>query len=57
MKDSQRKAAGLCILAFLAGYLICFSGCAWGTAARIDAGQHQYETGTGMYIEKEIFSW
>jgi len=53
MKNSQKKAAGLCILAFLAGCLICFSGCAWGTATRIDAGQHQYETGAGIYLELE----
>jgi hypothetical protein len=53
-KDSQKKAALFCVLAFLAGMVIATSGCALGTATRIGIGQHQYETGTGIYIvEKE----
>jgi hypothetical protein len=53
MKNSQKKAALLCVLAFLVGLVVATNGCAWGTATRIGAGQHQYETGTGIYIEKQ----
>jgi len=54
MRDSQKKAALFCVLAFLAGLLVATSGCAWGTATRIGVGQDQYETGAGIYIvEKE----
>ena len=54
MRDSQKKAALFCVLAFLAGLLVATSGCALGTSARIGVGQDQYETGTGIYIvEKE----
>ena len=53
MKNSQKKAALLCVLAFLVGLVVATNGCAWGTATRIGAGQHQYETGTSIYIEKQ----
>ena len=53
MKDSQKKAALFCVLAFLAGLLVTTSGCALGTSARMGVGQHQYETGAGVYIEKK----
>ena len=52
-KDSQKKAVLFSVLAFLAGMVIATSGCALGTATRIGIGQHQYETGTGIYIEKK----
>ena len=54
MRDSQKKAALFCVLAFLFGLLVTTSGCALGTSARIGVGQDQYETGAGIYIvEKE----
>ena len=53
MRDSQKKAALLCVLAFLFGLLVFTSGCALGTSTRMGVGQHQYETGAGIYIEKK----
>ena len=54
MRDSQKKAALLCVLACLFGLLVATSGCALGTSSRIGVGQDQYETGAGIYIvEKE----
>ena len=56
MSDQWHKevrAAMLCIIAFALGCIVTFSGCAWGTATRVGVGQHQYETGTGVYIEKQ----
>ena len=53
VKHEQLRASMLCLIAFMLGCLLTFSGCAWGTATRVGAGQHQYETGTGIYIEKE----
>ncbi len=47
------RGAMLCIIAFTVGCILCFSGCALGTATRVGVGQHQYETGTGVYIEKQ----
>jgi hypothetical protein len=53
MRDSQKKAALFCVLAFLAGLLVATSGCALGTSTRMGVDQHQYETGAGIYIEKK----
>ena len=56
MSDQWHKevrGAMFCIIAFALGCMVAFSGCAWGTATRVGVGQHQYETGTGVYIEKQ----
>ena len=53
VKHEQLRASMLCFIAFMLGCLLTFSGCAWGTATRVGVGQHQYETGTGVYIEKQ----
>ena len=56
MSDQWHKevrGAMFCIIAFALGCMVAFSGCAWGTATRVGVGQHQYETGSGVYIEKQ----
>ena len=53
VKHEQLRASMLCLIAFMLGCLLTLSGCAWGTATRVGVGQHQYETGTGIYIEKQ----
>ena len=49
----QLRASMLCVIAFSLGCMIALSGCAMGTATRTEVGQHQYETGAGIYIEKQ----
>jgi len=53
MNSSEFKASVVCVVAFVLGCMVALSGCAWGTATRVGVGQHQYETGTGVYIEKQ----
>jgi|TARA_R110000751_G_scaffold176178_1_gene282367 hypothetical protein len=49
----QFRGSMLCVITFALGCIVAFSGCATGTATRMDIGQNQYETGTGIYIEKQ----
>jgi len=49
----QFRGSMLCVITFALGCIVVFSGCATGTATRMDIGQNQYETGTGIYIEKQ----
>jgi len=53
VNSSEFKASLVCVVAFLLGCMVALSGCAWGTATRVGVGQQQYETGTGVYIEKK----
>tara|TARA_R110000824_G_scaffold192710_1_gene374963 strand:+ start:760 stop:1017 length:258 start_codon:yes stop_codon:yes gene_type:complete len=53
MNSSEFKASLVCIVAFVVGCMVALSGCAMGTATRTGVGQHQYETGAGIYIEKQ----
>ena len=51
--SSEFKAALICIVAFTLGCIVCFSGCKLGSATQVGVGQNQYETGAGIYIEKQ----
>ena len=53
VNSSEFKASLVCVVAFLLGCMVALSGCAWGTATRVGVGQQQYETGTGVYVEKK----
>jgi len=53
MRDSQKKAALLCVLAFLFGLLVVTSGCATTTTTKGKLFQSEIEVGVGAYaIEK-----
>lgn len=54
MKDSQKKATLLCVLAFLVGLLVATSGCATSTTTKGRLFKTEVELGVGVYaIEKK----
>lgn len=53
MKDSQKKATLLCVLAFLVGLLVATSGCATSTTTKGRLFKTKVELGVGAYAIEE----